>query len=188
MRGYYLQLRPLDLITTTTFSVLTAIGALVFVPLYPVPITLQTLFTYLSGAVLGPWLGALSQVIYIALGGVGLPIFAGGKAGFGTLAGPTGGYLFGFVAASFAIGKTCHLKKRRTTIRIAGSFTLGTLIIYAFGVAQLTQWMNGNLQSAVTVGLVPFIIGDTAKVAIGVTIATRLRGILPHTGLLSEHA
>ena len=80
-----------------------------FFPLYPVPLTLQTLFTYLAGAVLGPSLGALSQVIYILLGGIGLPVFAGGKAGFGTLLGPTGGYLFGFIAASFAIGKLSDL-------------------------------------------------------------------------------
>jgi biotin transport system substrate-specific component len=178
-----LHLRPLDVITTTTFSVLTAIGALVFVPLYPVPITFQTLFTYLSGVVLGPWLGALSQVIYITLGGIGLPIFAGGKAGFGALAGPTGGYLFGFIAASFVIGKTCDLKKHPTTARIAGSFILGTFIIYVFGIIQLAQWMNGNLQNAILVGLLPFVIGDAAKVIIAVTIATRLRGILPRTNL-----
>jgi len=178
-----LQLRPLHLITTTTFSVLTAIGALVFVPLYPVPITFQTLFTYLSGAVLGPWLGALSQVIYIILGGIGFPIFAGGKTGFGTLAGPTGGYLFGFVIASFAIGRTCDLRTYPSSARIAGSFILGTLIIYAFGIIQLAQWMNGNVQNAILVGLLPFVVGDTIKVVIAVTIATRLRGILPRTNL-----
>jgi len=128
-----LQLRPLDLLATSTFSVLTAIGALTFLPLYPVPITLQSLFTYLSGAVLGPWLGALSQVIYILLGAIGLPIFAGGKAGFGTLLGPTGGYLFGFVVASLVIGRICDLRTQPTTARIAGSFVLGTVVIYTFG-------------------------------------------------------
>ena len=180
-----MHLRPLDLIMTTTFSVLTAIGALVFVPLYPVPITFQTLFTYLSGAFLGPWLGALSQVIYITLGGIGFPIFAGGKAGFATLAGPTGGYLFGFIAASFAIGKTCDLKNYPPAARIAGSFVLGTLIIYTLGVLQLSHWMSGNLQNAVAVGLLPFIIGDVAKIAIGVAVATRLRGILPRADVSS---
>ena len=176
-----MQLRPLDLLTTSTFSVLTAIGALVFLPIYPVPVTLQTLFTYLSGAVLGPWFGALSQVIYILLGGIGLPVFAGGKAGFGTLLGPTGGYLFGFIVASFAIGKVCDLHGQPTAPRIAGSFVLGTAIIYTFGVLQLSQWMNGDLQHAVVVGVLPFIVGDALKVAIATAVATRLRHVLPRT-------
>ena len=165
----------------TTFSVLTAVGALIFLPLYPVPVTLQTLFTYLSGAILGPWMGALSQVIYIMLGGIGLPVFAGGKAGVGTLAGPTGGYLIGFVAASFAIGKACDLRTNPSATRIAGSFILGTLIIYIFGVIQLSQWMNGDFKSAVLAGLIPFILGDAVKLAIATTVAVRLRRILPRT-------
>lgn len=176
-----MQLRPLDLIMTATFSVLTALGALIFLPLYPVPITFQTLFTYLSGVILGPWMGALSQIIYIILGGIGLPVFAGGKAGFGTLAGPTGGYLIGFIAAAYAIGKACDLKRNPTATRIAGSLILGTLIIYIFGIIQLSQWMNGNLKNAVLVGLLPFIIGDGVKLAIATTVAVRLRRILPRT-------
>ena len=176
-----MQLKPLDLLITSTFSVLTAIGALVFLPLYPVPVTLQTLFTYLAGAVLGPSLGALSQVIYILLGGIGLPVFAGGKAGFGTLLGPTGGYLFGFVAASFVIGKTCDLHTQPTVRRVAGSFVLGTAIIYTLGILQLSQWMNGDLQHALVVGVLPFVVGDALKVVIATAVATRLRHILPRT-------
>jgi biotin transport system substrate-specific component len=176
-----LQLRPLDLLTTSTFSVLTAIGALIFLPLYPVPVTLQTLFTYLSGVVLGPWLGALSQVIYILLGGIGLPVFAEGKAGFGTLLGPTGGYLFGFIAASFTIGKVCDLHTQPSARRIAASFLLGTAIIYTFGIAQLSQWMNGDLQRTLVVGVLPFIVGDALKITIATAVATRLRHILPRT-------
>ncbi len=181
-----MQLRTLDLLTTSSFSVLTAIGALVFLPLYPVPVTLQTLFTYLSGAILGPWFGALSQVIYILLGGIGLPVFAGGKAGFGTLLGPTGGYLFGFVVASFAIGKVCNLRRQPTASRIAGSFVLGTAIIYTLGVLQLTQWMNGDLQRALMVGVLPFIVGDALKVAIATAVATRLRHVLPQVGVRNQ--
>ena len=173
-----MQVRPLDLLTTTTFSVLTAIGSLVFLPLYPVPVTLQTLFTYLSGAVLGPWLGALSQLIYIMLGGIGLPVFASGKAGFGTLIGPTGGYLLGFIIASFAIGKASNLHTRPKAPRIAGSFVMGTAIIYTSGVLQLSQWMNGDFQHALVVGVLPFLIGDAFKIVIATTVAMRLRDAL----------
>ena len=165
---------------------LTAIGALVFLPIYPVPVTLQTLFTYLSGAVLGPWLGALSQVIYILLGGIGLPVFAGGKAGLGTLFGPTGGYLIGFIAASFTIGKICDLHTQPPARRIAGSFVLGTAVIYVFGILQLSQWMNGNFQNAIVVGVLPFIFGDALKIVIATAVATRLRHVLPRTKLRKE--
>jgi biotin transport system substrate-specific component len=115
------------------------------------------------------------------LGGIGLPVFAGGKAGFGTLLGPTGGYLFGFIAASFAIGKVCDLHKQPSARRIAASFVLGTAIIYTFGIAQLWQWMNGDLQRALAVGVLPFIVGDALKIAIATAVATRLRHILPRT-------
>lgn len=157
-----------------------------FFPLYPVPLTLQTLFTYLAGAVLGPSLGALSQVIYILLGGIGLPVFAGGKAGFGTLLGPTGGYLFGFIAASFAIGKLCDLHAQPSARRIAASFVLGTAIIYSFGLVQLSQWMNGDIQRAVLVGVLPFVVGDALKIAIATAVATRLRHVLPRTQIGHE--
>jgi biotin transport system substrate-specific component len=135
----------------------------------------------LAGVVLGPSLGALSQVIYILLGGIGLPVFAGGKAGFGTLLGPTGGYLFGFIAASFTIGKLSNLRTQPSARRIAASFVLGTAIIYSFGIAQLSQWMNGDVQHAVVVGILPFIVGDVLKIVIATAVATRLRHILPQT-------
>jgi biotin transport system substrate-specific component len=132
---------------------------------------------------LGPSLGALSQVIYILLGGIGLPVFAGGKAGFGTLLGPTGGYLFGFIAASLTIGKFSDLRTQPSARRIAASFVLGTAIIYSFGVAQLSQWMNGDIQHALVVGVLPFIVGDALKIAIATAMAARLRNILPRTGI-----
>jgi len=132
---------------------------------------------------LGPWLGALSQIIYIILGGIGLPVFAGGKAGFGTLLGPTGGYLFGFIATSFVVGKTCDLRTRPKATRIVGSFILGTVVVYGFGIAQLSLWMNGDLQHALLVGLLPFVVGDAIKIVIGLAVAMRLREILPRIGL-----
>src|SRR3989338_9411909 len=80
-------------------------------PFTPVPITLQTLMVLLSGAVLGPYYGAVSMGIYLALGAIGLPVFAGGGSGIGSLLGPTGGYLFSYFIAAFAIGKILQLRK-----------------------------------------------------------------------------
>jgi len=78
------------MVYASMFGALTAVGAYIMIPLPPVPVTLQTLFVFLAGALLGGSLGALSQVVYILLGVIGLPVFAGGKAGAGVLLGPTG--------------------------------------------------------------------------------------------------
>ncbi len=86
-------------------------------PFTPVPITLQTLMVLLSGTVLGPYYGALSMVIYLALGAIGLPVFAGGSSGAGSLLGPTGGYLFSYPVAAFVIGYLLQKKKLNAFVR-----------------------------------------------------------------------
>ena len=95
------------------FAALTAAVAWFKIPLpfTPVPITLQTLVVLLSGAMLGAYYGALSMIIYLSLGVIGLPVFAGGSSGIGVLFGPTGGYLFSYPIAAFVIGKMLENKK-----------------------------------------------------------------------------
>ncbi len=94
------------------FAALTAAVAWFKIPLpfTPVPITLQTLVVLLSGAMLGSYYGALSMIIYLAVGAIGLPVFAGGASGIGVLLGPTGGYLVSYPIASFVIGKMLEKK------------------------------------------------------------------------------
>jgi biotin transport system substrate-specific component len=153
---------------------LTALGAYVFIPLpfTPVPITLQTFFVYLAGDVLGANLGALSQIIYILIGALGLPIFAGGRGSVNVLIGPTGGYLIGFIAAAYIIGKLVKLKQDPNMVWIIFSNFIGTLIIYSFGILQLSIWLRG-LKKAVFLGVLPFIIGDLVKSWLAAYIATR---------------
>src|SRR3989338_9014662 len=95
------------------FAALTAAVAWFKIPLpfTPVPITLQTLVVLLSGAMLGAYYGSLSMIIYLILGAIGLPVFAGGASGIGVLFGPTGGYLFSYPVAAFVIGKMLENKK-----------------------------------------------------------------------------
>ena len=87
------------------FALLIAVGAHIRIPLEPVPITLQTLFVLLAGAIAGPALGTLSQGLYVAGGVFGIPILAGSVAGLAVLSGPTGGYLVGFAAAAWFVGR-----------------------------------------------------------------------------------
>lgn len=164
------------MVYASLFGAATAAGAYIIIPTPPVPITLQTLFLMLAGALLGGRLGAMSQIVYILIGIMGLPVFAGGKAGLGVLFGPTGGYLVGFVAAAFVIGWMMQIKNNAGAAWAAFSMILGTAVIYLLGVAQLSIVANLSLIKAVSLGAVPFLIGDAVKVTAAVIIYTKLKG------------
>ena len=113
------------------FAALTAAVAWFKIPLpfTPVPITLQTLMVLLSGAMLGAYYGALSMIIYLAVGAIGLPVFAGGGSGVGALLGPTGGYLFSYPFAAFAVGKMIENKILGKFLRYFSFFVIILLVI-----------------------------------------------------------
>ncbi len=157
------------------FGALTAIGSLIVIPMQPVPITMQTLFSCLAGVLLGGYTGALSQIVYVLLGVIGLPVFAGGKAGLGTLLGPTGGYLIGFIVAAYVIGKIVEAKKEPGLAWITMSLVVGHLVIYTLGVMQLSLMAHLSVVKALIVGVVPFLIGDVLKIVAAVLISSKLR-------------
>jgi len=163
------------MIYAAMFGAVTAVGAFIIIPLPPVPITLQTLFTALSGALLGGALGALSQVVYVLLGIIGLPVFAGGKAGLGVLFGPTGGYLIGFIAGSFVIGKIIEIKKEAGFLLIALAMVVGFLVLYALGVLQLSIVAKLSFAKALSAGMIPFLIGDAVKIVVATFVTLKLR-------------
>lgn len=148
------------------FIVLTALGAFVRIPLpfTPVPITLQTFFVLLAGAVLGKRFGPISQTGYLALGLLGLPVFAGAMSGFTRLLGPTGGYLLGFIVAAWAVGKLVGLRKGSNFIWIVFSMLAGSLIIYLLGALQLALVTRCTVKGAFYMGVLPFIPGDALKI------------------------
>ena len=161
-------------IAVVTFTVLTALGAHLAVPLpgTPVPVTMQTLFVTLSGALLGPYLGASSQLLYLLAGISGLPMFAL-TAGPAALIGPTGGYLLSFPIAAALVGVLAG-KRESGFVRVAGALLIASAVILALGAAQLTL-ITGDAQRAVQLGVLPFVIGDLLKVVLGALIAQRLR-------------
>ena len=147
-----------------TFIILTALGAFVRIPLpfTPVPITLQTFFVLLSGAVLGSAYGAASQLLYIFLGAMGLPLFAGAMGGVTPLLGPTGGYLIGFVVASWLTG--WMLNRPGGLAYICMAFALASMVIYLLGCGWLMWVLRCNISQALLLGVLPFLAGDTIKV------------------------
>lgn len=150
------------------FAVLTFVGANIYIPIQPVPVTLQTLFVLLAGAVAGRGFGAGSQLLYVGAGAMGLPVFAEGAVGMAVLAGPTGGYIAGFVAAPLVVGALIH---RRSSIAWqALVFSIGTLVIFALGVAHLSVSYTHSFAEGLRLGLLPFVPGAFIKIAAAVSI------------------
>jgi biotin transport system substrate-specific component len=173
-----LKLSTRDLIITALFTALTAVGGIISIPLGPLPITLQTFFVILSGLILGAKLGALSQITYVVLGLVGLPIFAGGYGGLGTLVRPSFGFLIGYIVAAYVIGKLTE--KDKSLSKIIYSVILGSFVIYIIGVPYFyfifTNYLgkNINFYSALKYACIPFIPGDIIKAVLAITLAKQL--------------
>jgi biotin transport system substrate-specific component len=142
-------------------ALLTALGAHIRIPLEPVPITLQTLFVLLAGAVAGPALGALSQGLCLAGGVPGVPLLAGSVAGLAVLSGPTGGYLVGFVAAAWFVGR--FIGRRPGFGWRVFVFGTGSALILALGVLHLALFTAADFPTALRLGFLPFVPGDAAK-------------------------
>ena len=164
------------LVYAALFGALTAAGAYIVIPLPPVPITAQTFFLNVAAVLLGGPLGAASQFIYVMLGVVGIPVFAGGKAGLGVIFGPTGGYLLGFIIAAFIIGTVNKMRKSAGIFWNIFSMVIGMVIIYSLGSFQLSLVAKISYSKAVAVGVVPFIPGDVIKILLAAIICSRLKG------------
>ncbi len=160
------------------FGALTAIGAFIVIPLQPTPITMQNLFTALAAVLLGGYAGALSQVVYVLLGCIGLPVFAGGKAGLGVLFGPTGGYLLGFIAGAYVIGKLVEIRKNPGMAWIVMSILAGYLVIYTLGTVQLLFIAHLSPLKAILLGVLPFVVPDLIKLLAAAVFALKLRSYL----------
>ena len=163
------------MVFASLFAAMTAVGAYIKIPIPigPVPLTLQVLFVLLAGIMLKSKWGTISMVVYLLLGIVGLPVFAGGASGLGVLFGPTGGYLIGFVAAAYVIGFLGDLVGTSNILRNAVYMTIGLGVIYLFGVTQLAIVANLTPMQAIGAGMLPFLIGDILKIAAAAYIASK---------------
>ena len=157
------------------FAGLTFAGANIRIPLQPVPITLQTLFVVLSGAVLGRSFGSAAQLLYVGAGAIGLPVFAGTMAGVAIIAGPTGGYLLGFLVAPLVVGNL--IGRRDDFLWQAFVFFCGSFVILALGVLHLTVFYTHSLTQSLQVGYLPFVPGDILKILAATSIYRSYRAL-----------
>lgn len=159
-----------DIVLVAAGAGLTAVAAQLYVPLWPVPITMQTLAVLLVGSTLGASRGALSMVLYMILGLVGLPVYSEGASGAAVLFGSTGGYIVGFV---FAAALTGWLAQRNWDKKFLGaglSFLAGTGVTFAVGLPWLAVVTGADLSQTLAWGLYPFIIGGIVKAALAAAI------------------
>ena len=152
-----------DIILVLSGSLLISLMAQIRIPLpfSPVPITGQTFAVLLVGAALGGRRAAVSTLLYIGQGALGLPVFAGGGFGIARLLGPTGGYLFGFVPAAYLVGILAERGLDRKPRSALPLFIAGQMVIYAFGVAWLSTFVG--FSTALATGLLPFLAVDAFK-------------------------
>lgn len=148
------------------FALGTGFGAQMRMPLpfTPVPLTLQTFFVLSSGVALGPFWGLLSQALYLLLGIAGFPYFTGWAAGGKTLIGTTGGYLLGFLLASYIAG--IFTRRGESKSAYLGMF-LGNLVIYLLGASWLGFLLSLSFSQALLKGVLPFLAGDILKILAG---------------------
>lgn len=171
-----MKIRPL--VFTALFAALTAVGAFIKIPVGPVPITLQFLFTAMAGILLGRRYGALSQLVYVLIGLVGVPIFTQG-GGLGYVFQPSFGFLLGLIPCAWVIG---YLAGKRTgPAWLALCCAAGLLVLYLVGVPYMALILNGYMGKGMALrdllwkGMVIFLPGDALKIAAAAAVCPTLR-------------
>ncbi len=165
------------MVLSALFAALMIVGAYIKIPLGPVPIVLTNLFVILAGILLGPLRGMASTGLYLFLGLIGLPVFSGG-GGPGYFAGPTGGYLAGYLLGAGTAGLISGIGKRRVLWSAAGTIA-GFAVIYTAGVPWLKFVLHLPWSGAAAAGLLPFLPGDAVKAAVIIALYASLLKKLP---------
>ena len=176
------KLKTVDMAYIALFAVMIAICAWISIPM-TIPFTMQTFGIFLAVGVLGGKRGSLAVLVYLLLGLVGLPVFAGFSGGVGCLVGSTGGYIVGFLLSALTVWGMEALFGFRKTWLLALSMMLGLAVCYAFGTAWFLYFYAHNtgpigLMTALGWCVVPYIIPDLAKIALALVLRKRLAAII----------
>jgi biotin transport system substrate-specific component len=150
-----------------------------YLPGTPVPVTGQVFAVFLAGILLGKW-GGVSQCMYTGLGAIGMPWFAGLNGGLAYIAGPTGGYIIGFILAAFFLGYFTdkYIRSRNFFSMLALMLFATFALIYIPGLIQLYLWMGASIGiwELLMIGMIPYIAADITK---AVVVALIAKGITP---------
>ena len=144
-------------------------------PFSPVPISLTNFAIFLAIFVLGMKSGTISFIIYLLLGAIGVPVFSSFRGGFQVLAGPTGGYLIGFIFLALIMGFALDHFDRKLVPTIIGMI-IGMAVCYAFGTVWLAKLLSLSFKEGLMMGVIPYLAGDAAKIIIAAIVGPKLYG------------
>lgn len=184
-----MKFRAREMILVAMFTALTAIGAFLKIPIGPAPITLQFLFTALAGIMLGSRLGALSQLVYVVLGLIGIPIFTSG-GGISYVFKPSFGYLIGYIVGAFVIGKICEKGGGWSYLKLFTASLVGITVVYVIGVPYLyiiLKYVMGTkitILGALKTGFLVFIPGDIVKCIVTALLGAKIVPIIKREALI----
>ncbi|EYE89369.1 bioY protein [Fervidicella metallireducens AeB] len=167
------------------FAALTCILAQISIPIpfSPVPITLQVFAVCISAVILGKKLGTMSQVIYILLGVVGTPVFAGFSGGLDKILGPTGGFILSFPVMAFIIGS--FVERKQSFLNTFIALIISLFVCYLIGTLQLSFIMKLSIEKALSLAVIPFIPLDLLKIIAAALLGLKIRSKLLKENLLS---
>lgn len=171
------------LLLSAIFAAITAVFSQITIPLPLIPITGQTLAVGLTATILGSRYGTLAMIIYVVLGAIGLPVFSGASGGLQVLIGKTGGYIVGFVLATFLTGFILE-KTRFTFFYALVANIVGMIVTLAFGVVQLKFVLQIPWDKAIEFGAYPFLVVGVLKAVMASVIGIKVRERLISTKLL----
>ncbi len=172
------KIRTSDIVLCALFAAIIAVSAQVQIPLFNmVPITLQTFGVVLCAAVGGSVTGTVSTALYVLIGAVGVPVYAGMKGGFSVLFGPTGGFIFGFIVMAFF----CGIQAKNIWQRLGFSL-IGLAVCYLCGALQYSIVMQKDFITSLTLVVVPFIVKDVLSLIAAQYMAIPIRRAVSHFG------
>ncbi len=166
-------------VLASLMAALAAVGSYIVIPIGPVPIVLTNLFVFLAGLLMGSRWGLASMGVYLLVGAIGIPVFAGGRGGLAHFLGPTGGYLFGYALAAWVTGFISERKRGFLFWEIFAVF-FGLLAVYVLGVPWLRWVTHFSWEKTFIVGMIPFLPGDVLKASVALILARSLRPMMSH--------
>lgn len=160
-----------DLCLIIGSSLLIGLFAQIAIPLpfTPVPLSTQGTLILLLSAILGSKRAPAAVALFLTQGALGLPVFAFGGAGIERFLGPRGGYLIGYLVASYVVGKIVEMTKEKTLLNAFTAMAVGNAVLFLFGAAWLSSFVGG-LKPAILLGVVPFLLGDLLKLGLGLKL------------------
>lgn len=177
-----MKLKTKDMVLVSIFAALAVVGAKISIPIPPVPVTLQLFVCSFAGILLGSKLGLLSQIVYILIGLLGLPVFAGASSGPAYILSPTFGYVIGFALTTYTVGKISEKSSNFNIKTALISVYTGIAVTYLIGVPymyfiiKLYMGKNISFMYAIEKGLLPFIVKD---ILLGAVVAITAASAVP---------